>query len=170
MWRHCQSQTCEALITPVMWVVAAGRGWGGQPRALKAGLVFPHQGQLLGLDVKEALVIWAAAVWGLSLLGVVPLGLCSPSPSIPCPLQEQLSGRRLVHNPDTGGRQAIQEPVVVQDKVPREKKVKSRRTLFKVLPESWRKMDVEQIWLGPLLSQLPVTLKDERAGQSEADI
>ena len=122
-----QPQTCKTLITPVMWVVAAGGGWGVQPLSLEAGLVFPHQGQLLGLDVQEALVIWAAAVWGLGLLGVVPLGLCSPSPSLPRPLQDQLSGRRLVHNPDTGGRQTIQEPVVVQDKAPREKNVESSR-------------------------------------------
>ena len=68
----------------------------------QTGLVFPHQSQLLGLDVEEALVIRPAALRGLGhlqnqflvlntctrvlavlghLLGVVPLGLDSSSHS-----------------------------------------------------------------------------------------
>ena len=68
----------------------------------QTGLVFPHQSQLLGLDVEEALIIRPAALRGLGrlqnqflvlytctpelaevghLLGVVPLDFGSSCPS-----------------------------------------------------------------------------------------
>ena len=106
-----------------MRVLTACCGRGAWPLSLQTRLVFPHQRELLGLDVEEALVIRAAAVRGLGrLLGVVPLGP-RPSPqSIPRSLQVLVPGRRFIENGDTRRSQGVQEPVVVQDKIPRHKR------------------------------------------------
>ena len=105
--------------------MAACCGGGARPLPLKTRLVFPHQSEFLGLDVEEALVIRAAAVRGLGrLLGVVPLGSRPSSQSVPRPLQVLVPGRRFVKDGDTRRRQGIQEPVVVQDKIPGHEKVR----------------------------------------------
>ena len=91
-----QSETCKTEFTFTVGLVAAAKA------LPQTGLVFPHQSQLLGLNVEKALVIRTAALRGLGrlqnqflvlytctrvlallghLLGVVPLGLGSSSHS-----------------------------------------------------------------------------------------
>ena len=109
--------------------MAACCGGGARLLSLQTRLVFPHQSELLGLYVEEALVIRAAAVRGLGrLLGVVPLGSRPSSQSVPRPLQVLVPGRRFVKDGDTRRRQGIKEPVVVQDKIPGHEKVRMLTT------------------------------------------
>ena len=57
-----QSETCKTEFTFTVRLVAAAKA------LTQTGLVFPHQSQLLGLDVEEALVIRPAALRGLGRL------------------------------------------------------------------------------------------------------
>ena len=106
--------------------VAAGGGRGGRALA-EARCVLPHQSQLPGLDVEEALVV-RLAVRGLSLLrGVVPLGPGAPTRRLPRPPQSlpdpqvPVTLRGVNHNVDTVGAQGVQEPVVVLHKISKTK-------------------------------------------------
>ena len=94
---------------------------------LDTGFVFPHERELLGLDVEEALVV-RLAVRGLSLLrGVVPLGPGAPTRRLPRPPQSlpdpqvPVTLRGVNHNVDTVGAQGVQEPVVVLHKISKTK-------------------------------------------------